>query len=1024
MKKKTEAPIVSLLADAFHRQRFVEVHDKNISVIAPAGVGKTRSLVDRIVQLAGQPHAEDLLPRLVVVTFSVAAAQEMQSRARVALRGARLKLGVQRAFQQTFFGTIHSFCVRLLSRFGHYLGLPGALTLPRSEEELWERFLIHGARRDPAAEPELHDLFHFFTVEELYGLGRTVSPGPEGRLEAMALPEAQRLLNFATAGLHPSTRKAVGVRQEALVRWADSWAKGERFQPLPTCCENPPEFVELWRETFAPLNDWLRRGALEFGRRVANDFAAFRLHEGVMTYDDQVRLALEALRTDPVREELRRERWSVLLDEAQDTDGSQFEVLARVAGLVPETPGQAPGQTFCIVGDFQQAIWAPRSDLKAYQEIHVNMVREPAGLAVELTVTFRCDRAIIDFVNRIFDPLLDHAEGQAKFVPLQPRDAAGEGQVVRWTCPVPPADDEKLTTEKRARHEAQFVAGEMKRIGCAGLGAENWKDVAILCPRRDWLHVMDGALRAAGIETQLHSGDESQAGSTPRAWLTALVWIAAHPEDRFEIAGVLRDIFGVADEAMALFTGGDGDLLRLDLPARHDRREDEVAEALAILRRAGEGIAALPLHQAARQLMDRTRLRDRVVSLGEETPPLIDREFGELLAQVDERAAQGATLSELARELRDSLGEISPAGEEIRDGAVQLYTWHKSKGLEWQTVIVPFIFRSFGDKPTSYPRVILRAGQEIVYRDSADYEAGAKALVEERARQQFQRLLYVACTRPKHTLLLIDDEVVFEDAKPVFSYGAAKLLRIDEEPARAVWRALPAEIHPRPPAARATAAAPELIPPYPALEPEDVAAALVRARDIPERITPHALAHRPPPEAEPEAAAERDEPSPDSPAILYGTWWHETMETLPWTRPREAWDAHLGEAIRNSPQPERARREWEILRGSEFARWLAEPGRIIHRELPFLWPVDTRCIEGVIDLAVFSPAEGRWRVVDWKTNRTDAASLLAIYRGQVQAYVDAVRALLDAPVEGGLYLTATGELTLLEASVTPAPTTS
>ena len=1022
MKKRT--PEAAAPADADHRRRFVEVLDKNISVTAPAGVGKTRSLVDRIVRLASQPDATELLPRLVVVTFSVAAAQEMQLRARAALRVTRLGPGVQRAFQQVFFGTIHSFCVRLLSRFGHYLGLPGALALPRSDEELWERFLVHGARRDPAAEPELHDLFHFFSVEELYGLGRTVAPGAEGTLEKMPLPDPARLLAFSTAGLHPSTRKAVSFRQEALARWTQAWARGDRFQPLPACCENPPAFVELWRETFTPLNGWLRRGALEFGRRLANDFAAFRLRDGVMTYDDQVRLALAALRTDAVRAELRRERWSVLLDEAQDTDKNQFEVLARAAGLVPETPGQAPGQTFCIVGDFQQAIWAPRSDLKAYQEIHVDMVREPAGLAVELSVTFRCDRAIIDFVNRIFDPLLDNAPGQARFVPLQPRAAAGEGQVVRWTCPALPAGEDPAATEKRARHEARFVAVRMKELGCGGLGAEHWKDVAVLCPRRDWLHVMDDALRAAGIETQLHSGEESQAGSTPRAWLAALAWIAVHPEDGFEIAGVLRDIFGVADEAMAVFTGRDGALLRLDRPARHEQRDGEVAEALAILRRAGEGLARLPLDRAVRQLAERTRLRDRVVSLGEETAGLVDREFGELFAMADERAAEGMTLRDLARELRDSLGTTSPAGEEVREGAVQLYSWHKAKGLEWQTVVVPFIFRSFGDRPSGYPRVVPQDGQEIVYRDSADYEAGAKALVEQRARQQFQRLLYVTCTRPKHTLLLIDDSAVFEGAKPVFPYCAAKLLKIDEEPARATWQALPEDITPRPASKPATPAAPELIPPCPPLGPGDVKTALDRARAIPRRITPHALAERPPLEAEPEAAAEREVPSPDSPAILYGTWWHDTMETMPWSGPRAAWDRHAAESIAASPQPERARREWDILRDSAFARWLAEPGRIVHRELPFLWPDGARCIEGVMDLAVFSPAENRWRVIDWKTNRTDSGRLVAIYRGQVQAYVDALHALLDAPVEGGLYLTATGELTLLPPAVPGASTTS
>jgi len=109
---------MSGLIDQAERIRFVQEREKNISVIAPAGVGKTRSMIERIVHLAQQPDAETVLPRLIVVTYSVRAAQEMQQRARVAIREAAVTAKVQRAFQQTFFGTIHSYCVRLLESSG------------------------------------------------------------------------------------------------------------------------------------------------------------------------------------------------------------------------------------------------------------------------------------------------------------------------------------------------------------------------------------------------------------------------------------------------------------------------------------------------------------------------------------------------------------------------------------------------------------------------------------------------------------------------------------------------------------------------------------------------------------------------------------------------------------------------------------------------------------------------------------------------------------------------------------------
>ena len=73
-------------------------------------------------------------------------------------------------------------------------------------------------------------------------------------------------------------------------------------------------------------------------------------------------LLSRVLKHPAVRRELASERLSVLLDEAQDTDPRQFEVLRLVAGLGPDSH-QSDDQNFCIVGDFQQAIYAPRSDL-------------------------------------------------------------------------------------------------------------------------------------------------------------------------------------------------------------------------------------------------------------------------------------------------------------------------------------------------------------------------------------------------------------------------------------------------------------------------------------------------------------------------------------------------------------------------------------------------------------------------------------------------------------------------------------
>ena len=1007
--------------DDAERARFKVEHGRNISVIASAGVGKTRAIVERIVHLALLPEEEAIrrLTRLVVVTYSVAAAQEMQQRARTAIRAEKqVSPKVLRAFQQTFFGTIHSYCVRLLERFGHHLGLPSSLGLVQPDDDLWNRFLLHGLPLDPTTDASFSELFHFFPVEKLYQLGAQVSPGEVADPAPLPDPDVQRLLTFDLSGFKGPTKNAVVRAQERLRLWQQAWARGDRFHPLPQPPTGQPNaFTDLWGPTFAPLKEWIRETALAFGRHIANAYETYRLAQGVMTYDDQVRLALRVLQEAPVQRELAAEGFSVLLDEAQDTDRRQFEVLLLVAGLGAGSPTQPDTQTICIVGDFQQAIWAPRSDLGFYREIHDRIVSNERGMLTDFEVTFRCDRQIIAFVNQVFAPLLDGADGQAEFHALQPRANAGRGQVVRWTCPALPVNSgEKITAAIRSRHEARWLAAEIAAKGFTGLGAARWQDIAILCPRRDWLTEIYHELRHVQVPAQLHVSSDSLDQSTARAWLTSLVWIAAHPDDRFEIAGVLREIFGVSDDAMARFTEGHGERLRLDRDA--GSTGGEVHDTLALLRRITAPLSQRPLHQAVLELVQGAALRERLLALPYEPDERVEQELDALLATIFDRAAQRLTLAELAQEMRASLGQASPIEDEIRD-AVQLLTSHRAKGLEWPTVIVPFISRPIGVKSAAYPRLeVVEHGREILYRDSTDFAAFGKTASERRERQQLKRLLYVVCTRAEHTLLLIDDEALYAGEKRQGLGPTAEALHFNPgQTHRELWQHLPGALEPD---FAATPAA--LTPIPPALKLPKLSAAVVKravkyGTDFPQRITPHTLAVHPPADAEPETWAEREEDqptaNPDHFGTRYGTWWHELVEVVPWSQPVAAWEEKFAAALVRSPQPERSVREWNLFRSSELAAWLAHPQRLIQVETPFLWPqTRQRCLEGVIDLAVLDRSTGEWRVIDWKTNRLPAdgaTGLVDIYREQIFAYVTALRQMLDAPVSGSLYLTVTGE---------------
>jgi ATP-dependent exoDNAse (exonuclease V) beta subunit len=392
----------------------------------------------------------------------------------------------------------------------------------------------------------------------------------------------------------------------------------------------------------------------------------------------------------------------------------------------------------------------------------------------------------------------------------------------------------------------------------------------------------------------------------------------------------------------------------------------------------------------------------------------------EFLAIINARSAEGLTLADLAHDLRTGLTQPDAAGEEIHHDAIQMMTSHKSKGLEWEAVIVPYLFRRIEWKSAEYPRLVfLGANDAIICRDKAEYQERAQAVVDLRERQQCQRLYYVMCTRAKRTLLLIDDEAAMARQIPNRAGEiAGNFLQFTGGPNREFFHSLPDTLSLAPEKSPLAPAQDIDLPNLPPLTTVEVAQAVASANYFPRRTTPHALAIHTRDEAEPEKQTEREDDQltgqADGPGILYGIWWHEFVQKIPWNQPATAWSRVFEESQPHSPQPERAALEWDLFRRSPLAQWLAEPGRLIQVELPFLWRNgnDETCLEGVMDLAVYVASESTWYVIDWKTNQpgtSGSGGVVEVYRGQIEAYARALREMLSAEVRGSLYLTRTGE---------------
>ena len=80
--------------------------------------------------------------------------------------------------------------------------------------------------------------------------------------------------------------------------------------------------------------------------------------------------------------------------------------------------------------------------------------------------------------------------------------------------------------------------------------------------------------------------------------------------------------------------------------------------------------------------------------------------------------------------------------------------------------------------------------------------------------------------------------------------------------------------------------------------------------------------------------------------------------------------------------------------------------------------IDQRCLEGIIDLALIRSVDGRWLILDWKTNRVapdKIETLRAQYRPQLAAYRKVVNQMTGQEVAAAIYSTAQGQFLRYEA---------
>jgi ATP-dependent exoDNAse (exonuclease V) beta subunit len=1006
-------------SDQEARKRFATELDRNFSVVASAGSGKTSAIIERVLSIARSANAAETLPRLVVVTYANRAADEMQQRARQRILEEHRSPAVQTAFNRAFFGTIHSFCMKLLADHGHYLGLPTPLELLADDDDLWHEFVQGRTAIGHSLDPENRGaLLRLVQARDLMELARRSRTETLSASPLLPCPS----LDFSEVHARSDSAKsdAVSKSQAELRDWEKRYAGDWEFLRWPMCFSAPgSKFSETWQEAFAPLRKWICNLAACVAAEIQRDYREFRLERGLVTYDDQVALAKELLQHPIAGPRIREENFRVILDEAQDTAPAQFDVLLETS-RPPDATGAWPNERshppraghFCMVGDFQQSIYRKHSELKYYRRIHEALVATDAGEKLEFSVTFRLDEKQLEFVNATFREILNNQSDSVRFVELQPRPGILPGKVIRIHLGQELLQETDKKDYQKARREAEYLARWLKSAGPENLAADSWRDVAILCPRKAWLQTIAAALRRESLPVALQSERDVNGDSPAYAWLTALLTIMTDPRNGYEIVGVLREIFGVSDHNLAVFSDSDGSRFRID---EGNAVAGKVGSPLQLLADIRGQLDGLSLFDAVARVVEQTQLRERLLLLPAAEFGDLGRELDVLLAQAAETEADGLSLAEFAERLRKDFTTERTVRFAADDNAIQLITSYKAKGSEWQAVIVPYLGRDLRMPSPRYPELVKspETGELLIALSAAEKSKELKKALEAAHHQEIERLLYVATTRARHTLALVLDHEIFATSQGQLQKGAQlrRLLRgadvyggeFDERTSSFEQNVETRERKQVAPAGNA--------PRIESVTSRELSRAAAHAAAIAIRVAPSTFDVAP-------IEYRTPRPQLESPATLYGHWWHRFFQCIDWKAGPEAAQKLFAAHLAVAPEPGSAAKDWagirdNLFRATPLALYLDARSAVFHGEFPFGWRLNEHVfIEGFIDLLVVDHEAERCLLLDWKTNRIKPggeAKLRDRYRPQIAAYWQAVREITKYEVHAGIFATATGQ---------------
>lgn len=481
----------------------------------------------------------------------------------------------------------------------------------------------------------------------------------------------------------------------------------------------------------------------ELAANVQAKLRAEHQRQGTQSFDSllsELCLALRDARLGPrLATELRRRFPVALIDEFQDTDLVQYEIFQRIYADAPLEQGTA----LYLIGDPKQSIYAFRgADIHSY----LRAKKATPGPVLTLTTSYRASPALVAAQNHLFGS----------------RAAAfGLDEIVYDPIVARPGRTNELFERGAAAPGLRVVFSEESSPDWLGLAAQEIaalldsglllcgrpvspSDIAVLTRRNVEAIQLQRLLAKLGIAAVMH-GDRSVFETLEALEIREVLLTLAQPKKRGALRSALATtLFGLNAVQIAAL---DEDIAALE-------HWSECFDDYARLWRTRGFARCFAALFAEQNVVSRILTED-----GGERRLTNLRHLIELLQ--DAEASQHLGMFGLIRFIEDAIFQpnshaMAPEARQLRlesdDQAVVLTTAHKSKGLEYNIVVLPVLGRGDSPRPAEAYRYHDTASSRSFLELRGD-KSETRSLYVAAELQEGMRLAYVALTRARHQVV-------------------------------------------------------------------------------------------------------------------------------------------------------------------------------------------------------------------------------------------------------------------------------